>query len=149
MVTKEIITKRSNGSLRVQSVNDEPSLAQQHLKDSVSITSILERYHRTGEFHHVNRSEGVYGDFTMYNDFRSSIHQVKNAQAQFDSLPAHLRSKFGNDPALLIEYLQNPLNNEEAIKLGFKVAKSAPTDVQNDDKTTKQAPAQADPATPA
>lgn len=138
MKTKEIISIRANGSKRVQSVNDEPELTQQHLKDSVSITSILERYHRTGEFHHVNKTPGVYGDFTSYEDLRSSIHKVKSAQSQFDALPSQVRSKFGNDPAQLIEYLQNPLNNKEAIELGFKVPLADSQPAQNDDKTTNQ-----------
>lgn len=133
------ITKRANGSLRVQTVNDEPSMTQQHLKDSTSVTSILERYHKTGEFSHVNHAEARYGDFSQFSDLRDAIHRVKNAQSQFDAIPAQIRSKFNNDPAQLVEYLQNPSNDDEAITLGFKVRAPVQPQASNDDKTTIKA----------
>jgi hypothetical protein len=43
------------------------------------------------------------------------------ANDAFMTLPAELRYKFNNDPQNFISYLQDPKNDEEAIKYGFKV----------------------------
>jgi phage internal scaffolding protein len=35
------------------------------------------------------------------------------------ALPAQIRSRFDNDPAKLIDFLENEQNHDEAIKLGL------------------------------
>jgi phage internal scaffolding protein len=41
------------------------------------------------------------------------------AESEFAALPAQLRNKFGNDPANLVQFLDNPENRAEAEKLGL------------------------------
>jgi hypothetical protein len=59
------------------------------------------------------------------------------------ALPANIRSRFDNDPAKLIDFMENPANREEAESLGL-VNKSEPVPVAlldatgtGDSKTTK------------
>ena len=44
---------------------------------------------------------------------------VQDAKRQFDSLPPLVRDKFRNNPAQLFDFVQDPANREECIKLGL------------------------------
>ncbi|AZL82889.1 internal scaffolding protein [Apis mellifera associated microvirus 28] len=128
------MTKRK----RVQYSDKSPSMTQQHMKEQTNVNSIVEKYRRTGSFNHLTTSPGQYGDFSQFRDFRESMNQVIAAQQAFDGLPAHLRKRFSNDPANLVEFLDNPQNLNEAEKLGIMTIKPQveKTSASNDDKTT-------------
>lgn len=141
------ITKRSNGTLDVETIIEGETMTQQQFKDDCDVNSILEKYRKTGSISHLNNNQPQYADFSGYQDFQSSLHMVIEAQAKFDALPAHVRQRFGNDPAMLVDFLSNSENSDEAIKLGLKVA-PAPQAQPNDDKTTTSAPKQAEATQP-
>jgi len=122
---------------RVQYSSDKPSRTQQHMKKLTDVNSIIEKYRATGHFNHTKTSPGQYGDFSQFSDFRTAMTQVINAQNSFDALPAHLRKRFANDPAELIEFLDDSSNLQEAISLGLAVPKAETQSPENDDKTTK------------
>jgi len=100
----------------------EPTLAQQNFKDECDINHIVKQFGLTGELpgHPLNPQ---YGDFTGVLDYHSAVNAVLSAQDEFMELPAQMRSRFNNDPALLIDFLGNEENREEAIKLGLVAAK--------------------------
>lgn len=116
----KIITVRKDGSRRVQTINDQPSMADQSFKDDCDINSIMKRLRKTGHISHMRHSPGTYADLTHITDLHSSIIQVQKAQEAFDTLPAHVRYKFQNDPTKLVNFLQDSKNDEEAIQLGLK-----------------------------
>lgn len=122
--------------VRVQWKSDEPSMTQQHLKDECDVNSILEKYRRTGYIGHVNRNAGISGDFSTLQDFKQNLDMVKSAYAMFESLPAHLRKRFANDPANLIEFVNDDSNYDEALKLGLVIKAVENQKPSNDDKTT-------------
>lgn len=128
---------------RVQFKSDKPSLTQQNMKDECDVNSILDRYRKTGMINHIRNSPGQYGDFSTFQDFKTNLDAVKDAYAQFESLPAHLRKRFANDPANLVEFVMDNENYDEAVKLGL-VPEKAPAQkqkpAQNDDKTTINQP---------
>ena len=66
-----------------------------------------------------NPNEMTYGDFTNVIDYETALQRVITAQESFDSLPAKLRDRFQNDPANLIEFLNDESNRDEAVKLGL------------------------------
>jgi phage internal scaffolding protein len=66
-----------------------------------------------------------YGDFTGIGDYHTALNQVIAAEDEFMSLPATLRARFENDPAQLIEFLDNPQNKDEAVQLGLVNIKPA------------------------
>jgi phage internal scaffolding protein len=47
------------------------------------------------------------------------MNRVFAAQDEFDRLPAQIRARFDNDPANLIEFLENSDNRPEAEALGL------------------------------
>ena len=99
-------------------VCEEPTRAQQHHKDECDINVILERFGRTGQVP-VNAISGTYGDFSGVHDYHTALNTLIAAESEFAALPAQIRNKFANDPANLVQFLDNPENRAEAEKLGL------------------------------
>ena len=97
---------------------EEPSLAQQHFKDECDINNILRQFNITGLLPESPLSPR-YGDFTGISDYHTALNRVIAAQDEFDALPAQIRARFANDPAQLIEFLENSDNRSEAEELGL------------------------------
>jgi len=97
---------------------EEPSLTQQHFKDETDINNILRQFNITGLLPEAPLSPR-YGDFTGIVDYHSALNAVIAAEDDFMTLPAQLRARFENDPAQLIEFLDNSANYDEAVKLGL------------------------------
>lgn len=98
---------------------DEPSMAQQHFKDECDVNNILRKYASTGLITHVANGTPSYGDFSSVLEFQQAQNILIEAQDAFDALPASLRKRFDNDPAVMLEFIENPDNREEAEKLGL------------------------------
>jgi len=97
---------------------EEPTLAQQHFKDECDINHILRQFNVTGLLPE-NPLSPRYGDFTNIGDYHSALNAVIAAEDEFMALPAHIRARFDNDPANLIDFLDNESNKDEAITLGL------------------------------
>jgi phage internal scaffolding protein len=98
---------------------DEPSMAQQHFKDECDVNNILRKYESTGLVTHVANGTSSYGDFSSVLEFQQAQNILIEAQDAFEALPASLRKRFDNDPAVMLEFIENPDNREEAEKLGL------------------------------
>lgn len=97
---------------------EEPTLAQQHFKDECDINNILQQFNITGLLPQSPLSPR-YGDFTGIGDYHTALNRVIAAQEEFDGLPAQIRARFDNDPAKLIEFLDDEANRPEAEVLGL------------------------------
>lgn len=97
---------------------EEPSLAQQHFKDECDINTILERFNVTGMLPDAPLSPR-YGDFSGIGDYHSAMNRVIAARNEFAALPAQIRARFDNDPAKLIEFIEDESNRSEAEELGL------------------------------
>lgn len=104
---------------RVYAPTGGPTLTQQHFKEHCDINNILSGYAKTGMLEHAKTYEGRYGDFTASTDYHEAMQQIVTAQAMFDTLPAKIRKKFGNDPAEFLEFAQNPSNEAEMASMGL------------------------------
>jgi len=114
---------------------EEPSLAQQHFKEECDINTILQKFNITGLLPESPLSPR-YGDFTGIGDYHTALNRVFAAQDEFDSLPATIRARFDNDPANLIEFLNDENNRPEAEKLGL--VEKAAAEVVEAAKTTPE-----------
>lgn len=97
----------------------DPSLAQQHMKDETDINNIVAQYGVTGQLPEVPVRVPTYGDFTGTNDYRQALDLVLAADDAFMALPAHVRERFNNDPAELVDFVSDINNRSEAIDLGL------------------------------
>lgn len=104
----------------------DQSLTQQSFKEESDINTIVERFGLTGQLPD-NVLPPQYGDFTGVVDYHSAMNAVAQAGEAFDALPAVMRARFGNDPANLIAFLEDPSNQAEAVSLGLVNAPSAPS----------------------
>lgn len=105
------------------------SRTQQHFKDESDINKIIANYRKTGVLTDPLRPPTrtpYYGDFTSLGDYHTQQNAVINTQTRFQRLPAHIRDRFENDPAVMIEWINNPANKDEAIKLGLRPKETAP-----------------------
>lgn len=131
---KEI--RRQNGTLDIQTINEEPSLAQQQFQEETDINNIMARYYKTGEFA-VPIKKGQYADLTQIKDYQAMLNTVIEAEEQFMALPAQIRSRFENDPSKLISFLQDDKNYDEGVKLGL-VEKKQPQPPKNEQIQTNE-----------
>lgn len=122
---------RKNGSLRIQSINLEPSKTDQSFAKDCDVNEIIKKFTKSGQLTHLARKEGIYADVSQIQDLLGSYETVNLAHEAMQSLPSQLRAKLENDPAKLIEYLNDPKNDEEAIKLGLKSMPETPISGQD------------------
>jgi len=120
-LTPEAAPIRKPGRLRPRVTTNfkEPSLTKQSFKDQCNINTIMANYKNTGVINHVNKSQPNYGNFLAAADFQTYQNKILEAQDAFNSIPAEIRSQFGNDPALFLDFAQDPANLEEMRELGL------------------------------
>lgn len=102
-------------------INDfGPSLTRQEFQEEADINNIIDQYETHGILPDT-RPEGAFGDFTdpVLSNYQEAQNIVVGARELFERLPARIRERFHNDAASLIDFVQDPDNREEAIKLGI------------------------------
>lgn len=112
---------RSKFSPRVAviAMSADDGRTQQHFKDQVDINRILAKYRKTGVIEHVKRAQARYGDFTELAEYAQNLDKVAKAQQAFESLPAELRNKFNNNIPGFFDYIMQPENFDECVKMGI------------------------------
>lgn len=120
-----LITK-TRSRKRLQLTFPDDGRTQQSFKDETNINNIVAKFAKTGLVEHVNDVQGAYGDFTNVADYQLHLNQVMAAQDAFDRLPSGIRARFNNQPTVLLEFINDRRNDEEAIKLGLRQAPPPP-----------------------
>lgn len=105
-----------------------PSLTKQSFRDETDINLIVKRFMVTGELPPPKRMPS-FGDFEGTFDFQTSLNAVTEAREAFYSMPAEVRARFNNNPQLLMEFLDDGRNKDEAIRLGLVDAPVEPVAV--------------------
>lgn len=96
----------------------DASLAKQSFAEEVDINTIVRRFGLSGELPTDIRMP-VNGDFEGLFDFQSAMNMIVSARESFDAMPAHVRSRFDNDPHKFVEFCSKDENFDEAVKLGL------------------------------
>lgn len=112
---------------RVATKNTEPSKTDQQYKQDCDVNHIIRKFSKTGQISHLAKAQGQYADVAEIPDLLGALGQVTQAQQSFDLLPAELRKKFSNSPVEMYNWLQNPQNDKEAVRLGLKEVRNAPS----------------------
>lgn len=99
----------------------DDGVTHQSFAEEVDINTIVKRFGVTGQL-----PNGIHmpmsGDFTELPDFQSALNMVRQSEEEFMKLPAEVRKRFDNDPGMLIRFLEDGSNKDEAIKLGIVAA---------------------------
>lgn len=117
-------------------VSTGPGLTKQSFAGEVDINKIIAGYEKTGMVTHLNSKEPFYGDVSEIGDYEHCLEVVKEAEELFGAMEAKVREKFKNDPAEMIDFLEDPSNIEEAVKLGMVVEREKPPIVTTPGDTT-------------
>nr|UXQ87923.1 MAG: internal scaffolding protein [Microvirus sp.] len=108
---------------RVSHVNRGPSRTKQSFKNECDIQNILQQFVKTGLVTHISSRAPHYADYIGVPEFQEAQNSIAAAQTAFDSLPSHIRRRFGNDPSQFLEFVHNPDNSQEIIKMGLGPSK--------------------------
>jgi len=98
-----------------------PSMTRQSEMDACDIHNILKQYSQQGfeQLVRDNAARGQYADLTSLPDYQDALNTVIAAQDAFAALPSQVRERFLNDPARFVQFLADPANQDEAIRLGL------------------------------
>lgn len=91
---------------------------QQSFKDDCNINVLMKRYEKTGILPQGRDLPMQYADVSAI-DFQSSMDRVALVRGVFSQLDARTRLRFENDPEQMLEFVGNPENAAEAVKLGL------------------------------
>ena len=106
--------------------SDDPGVCDPSQAAELDVNQIIRRAQKSGILPGVD-AERVYADVSESQDYQSALNLILKANEQFMSLEAELRAKFDNDPAKFMDYVHNPKNVDEMVKLGLAVRREAPT----------------------
>jgi phage internal scaffolding protein len=117
-VKNPITYDRDKNSDLAKFVFTRPSRTQQSFRDECDINNILRKFNVTGQLP-VGSVQPQYGDFSGITDYQSALNAVMAAQDSFLELPAKIRAKFDNDPALFVEFASDEANRDEMKAMGL------------------------------
>lgn len=112
-----------SGAVRVVSVPGDDGMTKQSMKAECDINNIVSRYRRTGSVSHIAKAKPEFG-FAPAVDLMAALETVRRADSMFSELPAVVRKRFDNDPAVFLDFVQNPANIEEMYTLGLAERKA-------------------------
>lgn len=101
---------------------DEP-ITVQALKEECDINQIIARASKGQAITHVQERVAKWGDFSNIPDYREACDLIIRAEGMFMSMPPDVRERFHNDPAEMIDFLNDPKNDAEAVELGLALPK--------------------------
>lgn len=94
------------------------SLTRQSELKYADINLIMAKYDKSGVLPPATR-DGFFADVTSVGDYRDAIHRVRQADGYFMKLPAKVRSKFDNDPAVFLDFVSDAKNLGEIEAMGL------------------------------
>lgn len=98
----------------------QPSLAQQHFKQSTDINNIMAKV-RKGKATLPDPGQLIVGDFTNTPDLHEIMAKTNQVKEAFMRLPAEVRNRFRNDPQRFIDYMSDKDKHEEQVELGLRI----------------------------
>ncbi len=140
-VKNPITYDRDKNSDLAKFVFVNPSRTKQSFRDECDINNILRQFNVTGQLP-IGSVQPQYGDFSGITDYQSALNAVMAAQDSFLQLPAKLRARFDNDPALFVEFASDEANKDEMKALGLLRQETAQAVVSSPSEAVKAEPAQ-------
>jgi phage internal scaffolding protein len=140
-VKNPITYDRDQNSAGSTFVFSKPSLAKQSFRDECDINNILRQFNVTGQLP-LGSVQPQYGDFSGITDYQSALNAVMEAQDSFLALPAKIRARFDNDPALFVEFASDEANKDEMKAMGLLREETAQAVVTSPSEPVEGEPAQ-------
>lgn len=115
---------RDAASLETGLACEDESLTIQSQAQEADINELVRRFGVTGQLPQVAMPPSI-AEFTEVFDYRSALETMMRAQESFAALPAEIRSRFRNDAAEFVVFVDRELEAgrlEELRKMGLAVA---------------------------
>lgn len=109
--------KRASGRYSID-CSDDVDLTDQQFVGECDIRSIIDRYRVTGQMPR-QVTPDMFGDVSKVQSFTDACLLIQQAEEEFADYPARVRDRFDNDPAVMLEWLSDPQNMNEAVDLGI------------------------------
>ncbi len=94
------------------------SRTRQSEAKATNINTIVAQYDKTGLLPQIGR-EALYADVSEAPDYRTALDLIRNADELFMTIPAGVRRRFDNDPAVFLDWTSQPENRDEMIEMGL------------------------------
>ncbi len=104
---------------RIECVTD--GRTKQSEKDACDVNLIVAKFERTGLVDHLAGGLPSFQDVSEIGDYRSAIENVRKVDEYFQGLPAAVRTRFDNDAASFMEYLESGGDEDDMRELGLEV----------------------------
>jgi phage internal scaffolding protein len=140
-VKNPITYDRDKNSDLAKFVFTSPSRTKQSFRDECDINNILRQFNVTGQLP-IDGVQPQYGDFSGITDYQSALNAVMSAQDSFLALPAKVRARFDNDPALFVDFASDEANRDELKALGLLREETAQAVVKSPSEPVSGEPAQ-------
>lgn len=110
----------------------KPSKTQRHFAKDLDINEIARRFGLSDFSKLPNAKAASYYtlDFTEAPDFRTALDRIREARNRFDQLPAEIKNRFSNEPGILWDWIRDPRNADEAVKIGLLAKLEAEPEVK-------------------
>lgn len=97
-----------------------PSMTDPQYADDCTVEGIIRRY---GVLPRPDVTP-IDVDVSEFQDFETCLERVTRAMESFDSLPSDIRQRFGGDPKAYYNFITDPKNVDEMVRLGLAEVKS-------------------------
>ena len=114
---------------------EEPTLTQQHFKDEVDVTNIVNRYALTRDPTILQRTQEIYGDATSIS-FTEAMHTVKQAESEFHELPDEVKAQYNNEPSEWLQDVVNPQIQESEPTVEPQIPQTEQSEVESEHENT-------------
>jgi len=119
MLNRKLYAKHKLGDkVKPVVVCSPESKCKRSFGQEADINVIMKRFKATGHIQ-LRPNPGQFVDVSGLGDFAEATRRVNAAKASFMALPGRVRSIVGGSPEALMEYVADPANWAEAIKLGL------------------------------
>ncbi len=85
---------------------------------ATNINTIVAQYDRTGILPSDGR-EALFADVSDAPDYRTALDLIQKADELFMDIPAAVRARFENDPAIFLDFTSDPANRDEMVEMGL------------------------------
>lgn len=113
------VSKRENGTVRIQHDVSKPVITDQSDANSADINVIMANYAKTGVLPATREALAQYVDNTQVVSLEEAHALIKDAQDMFMQLPAEIRKLMDNDPAKMEQFIADPKNKDILVKNGI------------------------------
>jgi len=114
---------------------EEPTLTQQHFKDEVDVTNIVNRYALTRDPTILQRTQEIYGDATSIS-FTEAMHTVKQAESEFHELPDEVKAQYNYEPSEWLQDVVNPQIQESEPTVELEIPQTEQSEVESEHENT-------------